>query len=88
METNRTHEPPSNADPSNLFCFYRYLAGRNLTRTTGYRYRQQGIIRVIDIFGRLYITREEIENFERRVLAGEFTKAVKAPKRKGTNNEA
>ena len=77
MKANAKHEPPSNADPSNLFCFYRYLAGRNLTRTTGYRYRQQGIIKVIINFGRLYITREEIERFERRALNGEFCKSLK-----------
>ena len=77
MRANAKHEPPSNADPSNLFCFYQYLAGRKLTRTTGYRYRQQGIIKVINIFGRLYISREEIEKFERRALNGEFCKPSK-----------
>lgn len=84
----KRHVTPSNPAPSNLFCFYRYLEGRNLTRMTGYRYRQKGLIETINIFGRLYITREEIEKFERRALNGEFNKAASIPNPKGTNDEA
>ena len=73
-------EPQGNCDPSNLFSFDEWLRGRNLTRITGYRYRKQGLIHTINIFGRLYITREEIANFERRAIAGEFHKEVKTPK--------
>ena len=74
MQTDTIHEPPCNADPSKLFCFYRYLEGRSLTRSTGYRYRQQGLIKTVNIFGRLYVTRQEIEKFERRALNGDFHK--------------
>ena len=88
MKTNTVHGTPCNADPSNLFCFYKYLEGRNLTRTTGYRYRRQGLIETIEIFGRLYISRQEIEKFERRALDGEFTKATKTPTRKEASHEA
>ena len=74
--------PPSHADPSQLFAFDEYLRGRNLTRTTGYRYRRQGLIETVNIFGRLYVTRKEIERFERRAMAGEFHKDANTPSRK------
>ena len=73
---------PSNTDPSRLFSFDEWLRGRNLTRTTGYRYRQQGLISTVNIFGRLYVTREEIEKFEKRAIAGEFHKTGKTPGRR------
>ena len=68
-------------DPSNLFSFDGWLRGRNLTRTTGYRYRKQGLLHTVNLYGRLYITREEIEKFEARVIRGEFQKEVKPPRR-------
>ncbi len=77
-----TQSTPSNADPSNLFAFDEYLKGRNLTRCTGYRYRKQGLIQTTNIFGRLYVTREQIEKFERRAIAGEFHKEAKTPSRR------
>ena len=73
---------PSSTDPSNLFAFDEYLKGRNLTRTTGYRYRKQGLLETVNIFGRLYVTRQEIEKFEARAIAGEFHKDAKTPTRK------
>ena len=79
---------PRNADPSNLFAFERWLEGRNLTRTTGYRYRKQGIIQTVNIYGRLYISRDEIEKFETRAINGEFHKARKTPVRGGTTSQS
>ena len=58
--TTANHGTPSNTDPCNLFSFDEFLRGRNLTRTTGYRYRKDGLLRTVNIFGRLYISREEI----------------------------
>ena len=80
--TNANRATPSNADPCNLFSFDEFLRGRNLTRTTGYRYRKDGLLKTVNIYGRLYITREEIEKFERRAIAGEFSKTVKTPQRR------
>ena len=80
MATN--HATASNADPCNLFSFDKFLRGLNLTRTTGYRYRSDGVLKTINVYGRLYITREEIEKFERRAIAGEFSKEVKTPARR------
>ena len=72
----------SNADPCNLFAFDAFLRGRNLTRTTGYRYRRLGILETVNIFGRLYITLSEIQRFESRAIAGEFAKDLKGPPKK------
>jgi hypothetical protein len=41
---------------------------------------------VINIFGKLYITREMIAEFERRALAGELAKDIK-PDQAGDTNE-
>ncbi len=79
---NINHATPSNADPSSLFSFDEYLRGRGLTRTTGYRYRKQGLLTVVNIFGRLYVTRDEIEAFERKAIAGNFAKEAKTPSRR------
>ena len=73
---------PIAADPCTLFNFDEFLRGRSLTRTTGYRYRQQGLLQTVNIYGRLYITLEEIRRFERRAIAGEFSKSVKTPSRR------
>jgi hypothetical protein len=35
----------------------------------------------VNIFGKLYITRDEIAKFERRALAGEFHKDATTPQR-------
>ena len=69
---NNAQATQSNAPPSNLFSFYDYLRGRGLTRTTGYRYRRQGLLVVVNIFGKLYITGDEIRRFEERAISGEF----------------
>ncbi len=68
------HATPRYNDPSTLVSFEKWLEGLNLTRTTGYRYRKSGLIKAVNIFGRLYVTRDEIAEFERRALAGEFDK--------------
>ena len=69
------------ADPSNLFAFEKWLEGRNLTRTTGWRYRKLGLIETVNVIGRLYITRDEIEHFERRAIAGDFRRSTTTPSR-------
>ena len=79
---NTNHATQYNADPSNLFPFDDYIRGRGLTRYTGWRYRKQGLIETVNVFGRLYITREEIGRFEARAIAGVFHKEAKTPARR------
>ena len=69
-------ETPS---PSNLVSFDSWLRGIDKTRVTGFRYRKAGLIETVNIFGRLYVTRDAVANFERRALAGEFFRESKTP---------
>ena len=80
---NPSHPTQSNpADPSNLFPFDDYIKGRGLTRYTGWRYRKQGLLKTVNIFGRLYIERDEVARFEARAIAGDFHKEAKTPARR------
>jgi hypothetical protein len=73
---------PSNGPAtSNLVSFDEWLRSISLTRTTGYRYRRKGLVNTVNIFGRLYISREEIGRFEARAMSGEFAREVSAPSR-------
>lgn len=74
-----TKDMPSNA---NLVSFDKWLSEIGLTRTTGYRYRQKGLVSTVNIFGRLYISREEIARFETRAVSGEFAREVSTPSRR------
>jgi hypothetical protein len=65
---------------SNLVAFDSYLRALNKTRVTGFRWREKGLISTVNIFGRLYVTREAIAAFEKRALAGEFSQKAKTPK--------
>jgi hypothetical protein len=59
---------------SNLVPYDDWLKSIGLDRGTGYRYRKAGILTAVNIFGRLYLTRTEIERFEKRALAGDFAR--------------
>lgn len=76
------HDTQSSEPAGSLVPFDGWLQGMGKTRITGFRYRKQGLISVVNIFGRLYVTREEIEKFERRAIAGEFAKEAKTPSRR------
>ena len=43
--------------------------------------RKAGLVKIVNIFGRLYVTREEVAAFERRAMSGEFPRENKTPKR-------
>lgn len=42
---------------------------------TGWRWAQAGLVHPINLNGRLYLTREEILEFENRAAQGDFAKA-------------
>jgi hypothetical protein len=42
--------------------------------TTGWRYVKAGWLHPVNIAGRLYLTPEDIERFQRRAVAGEFAR--------------
>ena len=80
MHANEVAKSPVNQtnSASNLVPWDEWLRGMGLDKSTGFRYRQRGLLSVCNIFGRIYITRAEIANFEARVLAGDFAKQVRS----------
>jgi hypothetical protein len=70
---------------SNLLAFDRWLKDIDRTPATGWRWRKRGWINTVNICGRLYVSRHEIERFEKRASRGEFSKTHKTPKRKSAN---
>jgi hypothetical protein len=70
---------------SDLVSYETWLASIDVAPTTGWRWRKRGLINPINIFGRLYLSRQSIADFERRAAAGEFSKTHKTPKRKGAD---
>jgi hypothetical protein len=71
----------SEATHGNLVSYFGWLATLGKTRTTGWRWRKAGLIETVNIFGKLYVTRDEISRFEQRALAGEFYKESATPAR-------
>jgi hypothetical protein len=69
----------SDQSVSNLLAFDRWLKDIDKTPATGWRWRKLGWIEVINIAGRLYISRAAIARFEARAAAGEFSKIHKTP---------
>lgn len=68
---------------SGLIKFETFLRRIGVSTATGFRWRQSGKLNpTINIDGRLYLKREEAEEFERRAKAGEFAKRLKKPSRK------
>jgi len=67
---------------SNLFALDRWLKDIDKTASTAWRWRKRGWIKTVNICGRLYVSRQEINRFEERAAAGEFSKTPKTPKRK------
>jgi predicted site-specific integrase-resolvase len=52
---------------------------KGISKGTAYRWGLKGWIHPINIYGRLYITAEDAEQFERRARAGEFAVDSKPP---------
>ena len=68
---------------SNLVAVDLWREQIGLTAATVWRWRRRGWIEVINIAGRLYISREAIARFEQAAIAGEFSQIHKTPSRKG-----
>jgi hypothetical protein len=46
-----------------------------ISETTAWRWAKAGLIHPINIYGKLYLTKEDIKRFAARAQAGEFSKA-------------
>jgi len=62
----------------------KFLEQIGVTPTTGWRWRKRGVLKTINIYGRLYISEEAIADFLRRANAGEFAVESK-PGKKATH---
>jgi len=51
-----------------------------VTRETMFKWRKEGMLETINIYGRLYVTTEEAARFKQRALSGEFAKTIKGPR--------
>ncbi|MFZ0615522.1 MAG: hypothetical protein WAN16_03615 [Chthoniobacterales bacterium] len=58
----------------NLIPFDAWLASLGKSRVTGWRWRNAGLVKTVNVFGKLYVTREEVTRFETRAIAGEFSR--------------
>jgi hypothetical protein len=60
-----------------LVSFDQWIRSLNRTRAIGHRWRRQfPWLETTNIFGKLYIRRKTIEEFERRAIAGEFQRDI------------
>jgi len=66
---------------SNLVALDRWRQELGKTGATVWRWRKKGWLEVVNIAGRVYLSRQAIAEFERRAAAGEFAKEHITPKR-------
>jgi hypothetical protein len=66
--------PNGVATSRRLYPFNVWLKDIDRSRATGWRWRCKGIVATVNICGRVFISRDEIERFERRACAGEFAR--------------
>jgi hypothetical protein len=64
---------------SSLIPFDQFLKSIGRDRGTGYRYRRAGMVKTVNIFGRVYITAYEINRFIERAKSGEFARQRPTP---------
>ena len=66
---------------SDLVALEAWLSSINRTSVTAWRWRKDGLIETINIYGRLYVSRKAIAEFERRAASGEFSRRHRLPTR-------
>src|ERR1051326_3984015 len=74
MGSSRLMQSQDIASP--VVSYARWLAKTGISPVTGYRWRQRGWITAINIAGRLYLSRPEMERFQARAAAGEFSRPL------------
>lgn len=69
-----------------LIRYQKWLRQIGVANTTGWRWRRNGLINVINIAGGLYITDVELAKFTTRAAAGDFSKPRSNRKDNSLNN--
>jgi hypothetical protein len=64
---------------SPIVLFGLFLESLGVTPPTGWRWRKLGWIDTINIAGRVYVSRDEINRFQQRAADGEFSRKHVAP---------
>lgn len=73
MNATSQTKQEAQATPGELFSFDLFLREKGKTRSTGWRWRKQWAwFKIVNVMGRLYISRDTIREFERRAMAGEL----------------
>lgn len=62
-----------------IVAFDRWISSLGRSQITGWRWRRRGWIETVNIAGRLYVQRDEIDRFNARAARGEFAKAATVP---------
>jgi hypothetical protein len=78
---DKSTNPRSGKPDSSIILFEKFLDSLGVTATTGWRWRRRNWIKTHNISGRVYTTRQDIADFERRVMSGEFSKTHTTPRR-------
>ena len=82
VKSRATENTEAQSPVSDLAAYDHWLADLGISAATGWRWRRDGLITTVNICGRLYVSREAVEAFERRAAAGEFAKVHQTPRRK------
>lgn len=64
-----------------LIALDKFIENIGVTRETLVKWRRNGLLDTVNIYGRLYVTTEESARFKRRAMSGEFAKCIKRPTR-------
>lgn len=72
---------------SDLVAYDRWLTEIGISHTSGWRFRKRGAIKAVLLYGRLYVSRGAIAEFERRAAAGEFARTGKSQKASNPETE-
>jgi hypothetical protein len=67
--------------PAGLVSLNRWIADVGVSRCTVWRWRKDGLLKVVNIYGKLYVSRAADEEFTRRAESGEFSQVHPSPKR-------
>lgn len=86
MEQNNEAENTIPPRVRGLKPFNRWCRENGITRATGWRWRRDGIIKTINIYGRQYVSRDEEERFQERANRGDFYRGSHMPVRKACFN--